>query len=254
MKMKAAISILLCLVIICLSSCGNTADIDETKPQSGLEAVTVEIKTSSDDPYSYIIKEKYDQTIEYYTKFPQAEFKSENYYFIYDIDGNGTEELLLGIPYIVGGGQNVERPYEIEVMVNEIYTICDGKPVKQEIMSWWMVESVLERSILDNGLIKYVSGPQNRPSYLYVKIINGQTVLLHNLKNQGAGHYYGYLDPETVSEFKSDKTGFDREYELFLKAEEKEITHEEFDRLRAEIEGDAKPVEIEWKNIDQYGR
>ena len=65
---------------------------------------------------------------------------------------------------------------------------------------------------------------------------------------------YRFITPEKIEEIDSDKTGFDREYELFLKAEEKEITPEEFERLRAEIEGDAKPVEIEWKNIDQYGR
>ena len=45
-----------------------------------------------------------------------------------------------------------------------------------------------------------------------------------------------------------------KEIEFHNKAEQKEITPEEFDRLRAEIEGDAKPVEIEWKNIEQYGR
>ena len=263
--MKTLISILLCLIIVCLCSCGNNAKNDLTttlstenngvqqsmvsdKTQSATEYVTVEIKTSPDEPYSYIIRETYDLVI---NKL------SDPYYYhyaFYDIDGNGTEELLIGEPYVVGGIQNVEPPYETEVMVTEIYSISGGKLIKQEIMSWWMVESILERSILDNGLIKYVSGSQNRQSYLYMKIMDGQMVLLHNLKNQRAGMYYRYLDPKTVSEFKSDKTGTDREYELFLEADKREITPEEFDRLRAEIEGDAKPVEIEWKNIEQYGR
>ncbi|MBQ9850475.1 MAG: hypothetical protein IJO36_07220 [Clostridia bacterium] len=269
--MKRTIIIFICLVMVFLCSCGNNAknelattlstdnngvqqSIVSDKTQSTKEYVTVEIKTNPDDPYSYIIKEKYNQTIDYYSKFPEDGFKSEDYYYIYDIDGNGIEELLIGEPYVIGGVQNVERPYEIEVLITEIYTLKDNKAVKLDIMSWWRDESILERSILDNGLIKYVSGSQDLPSYLYVKIFDGKLMFLYNLKNQSDDYYYRYLDPETISEFKSDKTGFNREYELFFKVEEKEITAEEFDRLRAEIEGDAKPVEIKWKNIDEYGR
>ncbi len=262
--MKTLISILLCLIIVCLCSCGNNAKNDLTttlstenngvqqsmasdKTQSATEYVTVEIKTSPDDPYSYTIKEKYDFVIN--------KLSDPNYYHyaFYDIDGNGTEELLIGEPYVVGGIDNVEPPYVFEIMINEIYTIENGLIIKKHIMHWWMNLSIFERSILDNGVIRYVAGTTEKPNYFYLSFDDGE-MGFQELAYYDEELMYRFITPEKIEEIDSDKTGFDREYELFLKAEEKEITPEEFDRLRAEIEGDAKPVEIEWKNIDQYGR
>ncbi len=250
--------------MICLCSCGNNAknelattlstenngvqqSIVSDKTQSTKEYVTVEIKTDPDDPYSYTIKEKYDYVIN--------KLSDPNYYHyaFYDVDGNGIEELLIGEPYVVGGIDNVEPPYEFTIMINELYTIENEEVVKKDIMPWWMNLSIFERTVLDNGLIRYVAGTAEKLNYLYLSFDDSEFVF------QELGYYdedlmYRFITPEMIAKINTDKTGFDREYELFLKAEEKEITAEEFERMRAEIEGDAKPVELKWKNIDEYGR
>ncbi len=222
------------------------------KTQSATEYVTVEIKTSPDDPYSYVVKEEYDRTLEYYSKFPEMDFKSEYYYFIYDINGDGIEELLIGSPILVGGGELEEHRFETEIMIEEIYTIIDDKAVGLATMSVWRPDSSFERTILDNGFVRYVGGTPECLSYLYMKY-EGSEMMFYELINQGSEWYYSYLASRNALANEMPIPAL--ENELYQqKAKRKEITPEEFDRLRAEIEGDAKPVEIEWKNIDQYGR
>ncbi len=269
--MKTKISILLCLVIICLCSCGNADNINETtclstqsptnnNPQYltnatkafNVEGLTAEIKTDPDDLYSYTIKGIYDKIIYDHVKHQDSDFECETYYFIYDIDNNGTEELLIGRPRMVG--YPAHGPYEYEIRIVEIYTIKDGAVVKQDIMYSWSEMCIYERTILDNGLLRYVGGAPDSLSYFYIKIADSKIVLFHELDNTGNKVEYGYLSPEKTSIFESDKTDHDLAKELYDKVEWKDLTLEEFDRLRAEIEGDAKPVEIKWKNIDEYGR
>ncbi len=223
------------------------------KTQSATEYVTDEIKTSPDDPYSYVVKEEYDRTLEFYAKHPEMEFKSNDYYFTYDINDDGTDELLIGSLWVVGGIDNVEPPYEYKIMIDEIYTVKNGKAVKLSIMNGWDEMFIFERGILDNGLIRYISVFEEEYDYFYLNSDNGE-MTFQELSLDDGKYVYRYLDSERIKEINSNKTGIYLEDELYQKAEEKEITAEEFERLRAEIEGDAKPVEIKWKNIDEYGR
>ncbi len=269
--MKKAITLLVCLLIVFLSSCGDADIINETtslttqnitdnstqpvtdvtKVHSNVEAVTVEIKTSPDDPYSYTVKDTYDEIIDFYVKYPNLDFECETYYFIYDIDGNGTEELLIGRPHMVG--YPAYGPYDFEIMLDKLYTIKDGVVVEQDIMDWWSVMCIYERTVFDNGLIRYVGGGTNSLDYFYLKFADGEMKIQESLEHYG-GEKHFIATQEMIDGIKSVESAAYKELEFHNKSEQKEITAEEFERMRAEIEGDAKPVEIKWKNIDEYGR
>ncbi len=247
--MKKIICIFISLIIICMSACVNSTNVDETTtlteqnsttntviqatatPET--EYTTVVIKTSPEDPYSYLIKERYDRIIEDYKRPIQT--LSNLYYALYDIDGNGIEELLLGEEYVIGGIQNVEpgEPYEEGVTFFHIYTIQDGVAVEQDLRLWWCGETLLERSILSNGLVR-ASGRIENPSYCYFKFVDGKLEYQESLSTEGGKYAYVYDDNGNEVE--------------------KEITKTEFDRLREEIENGAQPVEINWKRIDEYGK
>ena len=112
---------------------------------------------------------------------------------------------------------------------------------------------IYERTVFDNGLIRYVGGGTNSFDYLYLKFADGEIKIQESLEHYG-GEKHFIATQEMVEGIESVVPAAYKEIEFHNKAEQKEITPEEFDRLRAEIEGDAKPVEIEWKNIEQYGR
>ena len=259
--MKKTIAIFICLFVLSLRSCSKIREdkymfsvpdssvrdllsLNETSPTKD------EIKIDPKDPYSYVIKEKYDEFGEWYGKDGERPIQ---HYFLYDIDGNGIEELLIGTPYVVGGIDNVEPPYESRIMLKEIYTIKNGEVVELSTVSWWDEMFIFDKEILNNGLICYISVFEDEYDYFYWSLDDTEMVFRELSSDEGK-YTYRYLNNEMIKEINSDKTGINLEMELYRRAKVKEITPEEFDRLRAEIEGDAKPVEIEWKNIEQYGR
>lgn len=115
--MKRFFILMLCLMLLFSVSCketkinaeiNNSTETDitlpyitEFKPIAMLEYPTVEITTNSNDPYSYIINKKYNEIINNYDI--EGYEKNKFCYALYDIDGNGIKELLLGENYIIGG-------------------------------------------------------------------------------------------------------------------------------------------------------
>lgn len=248
--MRNFLTLFLCVVFVSLCSCTNrqnsdvttsttnkpsTATIQQTETTTQTEYTTTAIKTSPDDPYSYIIKETYDHVIYNYENPKFTSLNDTYYYCLYDIDGNGSDELLLGEKYVIGGIQNVEsgEPYEEGVTFFHIYTNLDGVAVEQDIRPWWCAETLIERSILSNGLLR-ASGRIKNPSYCYFDFIDGKLEYRESLSTTGDEYRHLYIkDGEKIEE---------------------KISKFEFDHLHAEIENGAKPIEINWKRIDEYGK
>ena len=206
--MKRLFAILLCMIFVFLTACGtpsgdergtttheesatpavritdrndegNTWRIEGdyaleptvTLPQrlSEEELQAIKIPTSKDDPYSYVI----DGWISWY-KDAGPDFDSEmDRYALYDINGDGTDELILGSIDVLGGvdiydfGVAVEPTYGI--LIDSIYTIGDGKCVEADKLS---IRSDAYQTILfDNGLIKVVCCTPRNPWIYYNKMV-----------------------------------------------------------------------------------
>lgn len=264
--MKKTIIIFICLVIVFLCSCGNTAsiyetsnftnqdatkenyqaDIDETKSQSAIEFTTVEIKTSPDDPYSYIVKEKYEKIVRRFQEedisdhfFEFDKYAGNCYFFLYDIDGNGIDELILGDwKLITNDSEDSNAPKKITV--SSIYTIKNGQVAEQSVHPWWDNEVLWDRVILTNGLIRTGTGYKDYPSYSYMGFENGEFGLKYSISYLGDG--------KGNKRYKKIYRNDNGEYV------EEIITKEIFEQLRDEADGDSDIVEIKWKRIDEYGR
>lgn len=201
------------------------------------EISTVEIETSPDDLYSHFIKKRYEdiynaqksEGAEYFENFDKH--ANNVFYSLYDIDGNGVDELILGDWKRITNDSEAHNPPR-KILISSVYTIENGKVVKQDSSVWWNDDYIWDRVLLSNGLIRTTLGDKETPSYSYLGFENGK------LKLECAVYYM------------SDR--YFRIYDSIV--EEEEITKEEYERLRKEAEGDAEVVEINWKRIDEYGK
>ena len=203
-----------------------------TLPQrlSEKELQAIKIPTSKDDPYSYVI----DGWISWY-KDAGPDFDSEmDRYALYDINGDGTDELILGSIDVLGGvdiydfGVAVEPTYGI--LIDSIYTISDGKCVEADKLP--IRGDAYQTILFDNGLIKVVCCTPRNPWIYYYKMVGD------NFEKVGDSIFKHY----------------DGECFFFKDSVENPITEEEFNRRIAEIEGGAHPVELEWKHLQDYGK
>lgn len=264
--MKRFTALFLCFVFIFLISCTKQNGTDNTTstqnnittkstPQNAptaltkstqSEPTTVEIPTNPDDPYSTFIKDWYeeiyeaqkDSGAEYFGEFDKHSW--DCYYYLYDIDGNGIKELILGDWKSVTNnvGDLVEFA-PTEIMISHICTLKNGEVTKQESF-WWQNNYLWDTVLLSNGLIRQSMGFEEYPSYFYFFV-----------ENETLKFKFGVC-------YTQDVNG-DRFYSYVAEAEdgkyiEEKITKEEFERLRDEANGDAEVVEINWKRIDEYGK
>jgi len=178
---------------------------------------TVTIKTDKDDPLSYIVEEY----LGLYNELLNDENQSmePHYYFLYDLDGNGTAELLLA-----------EEVWD-QIYLYSVYTIRVGVAVHQKefrgVSPWHGSPPVLFK----NGTIRAISNDGR--NYYYYRFEDGRLKLqtLLYLSNNGG---YGRMD------------GWD--------GDSKKITGTTFRRLQKEFEGDGQVVELDWKPLAEYGR
>ena len=232
-----------------LSTTSATSDItledDVTERDDSLTRAapypTVKIPTSPDDPYAQIVKDLYEQYAQYVT----AEEVFEDFkYALCDIDGDGTQELLLSSWYVLWGYEGPEFEYESEeigkkaVLFDRFYYISNGEAVEMPVLNglWYDAAGPTGgRDLLTNGVIRLYGGSPNYTSYAYFRYANGELSLLRVLRNfSDTGRWLFTYEGD-----QSTRTP---------------ITEEEFNRMRAEIEGDAQVVEIDWKPLESYGR
>lgn len=249
--MKKFISAMLCFVFIFLCSCnGNqNTDTESSNQADSTENMTtdfvlpelssVNIKTSPDDPYSFFIKERYEEFIESLSHYEPEEYaafykRARNiYYFIYDLDKDGTDELIMGDWKKMTIDYEDPNPPK-KIFISSIYTIKNGEVMEINTYPWLPDDYIWDRVILTNGLIRTSLGDEKHPHYYFLGFESGEAVLKCAIYDYGDDDGY-------VQQFADINTSID-------------ITKEEFERLRDEANGNAEVVEINWKFISEYGR
>ena len=275
--MKKLFALFLCLSIMLLTACGNSADeskpetttteaavvteshttelysgvttiyerpirmrgdydsvptVTQPAPLSADERTIVKIHTSKNDPYSYVVKDHY----EYLLNSAGIDAANEARYFLYDIDGNGSEELIFGQVRVLGGMDvydvrlsTDEVPPVMGILIVDIYSIVDGKASRQKQMVLGG-GAAYETQILSNGIVKISYNTPALPSYSYYSFADSVGSYIGSLKANRDGTFT-YVDSNVANQA---------------------ISKDEFDRRITEIEGGAKPVELEWKRLQNY--
>ncbi len=277
--MKRPFALFLCLSIMILTACGNSADESKTEtttteaavateshttelysgvttiyerplrmrgdydsvptvtqpaPLSADERTIVKIHTSKNDPYSYVVKDHY----EYLLNSAGIDAANEARYFLYDIDGNGSEELIFGQVRVLGGMDvydvrlsTDEVPPVMGILIVDIYSIVDGKASRQKQMVLGG-GAAYETQILSNGIVKISYNTPALPSYSYYSFADSVGSYIGSLKANRDGTFT-YVDSNVANQA---------------------ISKDEFDRRIAEIEDGAHPIEIKWKRLQDYGK
>ena len=268
--MKKIFALFLCLSIMLLIACGTpsgdergtttheesvtcagtkTADVTEpntlrlngdydsvptvTVPErlSSEELDSIVIPVSADDPYSVIIANEID-----WYKQASSGFNSEDErYFLYDINGDSVNELIIGHISALGGSavyeyEGVSADFVYGILINEVYTIVDGKAIRSKGLL--IGGDAYETILFNNGIIKALFQTPRNPQITYYKMVGDSF--------------------ETVGG--SLNRSFNGECSYFENGKEEKITEEEFNRRIAETEDGAHPVELEWKHLQDYGK
>ena len=209
-------------------------------------------RTGKGGPYSHVLKAYalYEQTGQIEDDFAQGfQMLAEGafahldgtlgetlYYAFYDMDGDGTEELLLG------KGYGAELPRLIEV-----YAIQGGIAVQQPFRVSRSADDAyyLSPSLLDNGIIWsfYDNGDGSKLCYWGYRFEDGQLKLQMKLARSMSfdGHDYSYEGNAYFRGNVEDAAGKDTP-----------IGYEEYERLWKEFAGDGQSIEIDWKPLAAY--
>lgn len=201
--MKRVLVILLCLLLMILGACGPTPPKETTK--------TIE---SESIPHFDILKPYYD----YVNNDPNS---IPYYYFLYDIDNNGTDELLIGVGY------------PASICIESVYAVRDGVMVPQEKFFVYGGDlNICPSLIYNNGTVR-VDDNEGIQTFAYYQFEDGvlmlQTILfVDSYMDEYYRREYGNIDIP--------------------------LTKEEFDLVQKEYEGDGQVVELNWKPLAEYGK
>ena len=245
--MKKLIILILAAIgfITCFSGCGSPTQTDETTAvgTKGGEALTEkgtvpfytkEIKDDPSDPYSGFIKEACEAVVDGWQGLEAEDFEDFfknrycTHYFLYDLNGDGVEEMLLGKWVKVGHYTDDPNP-PTALKPYFICTLKDGEVEYMAFDSLYWSEFIYDRVLYSNGLVMTTWGPEKNPSCIFA-YFDGK-----ELKQKD---FLFHLMPD----------------DIYLEIDESEMTEEEYHRRIDENIGDATPVEIEWKRIDEYGQ
>ncbi len=244
--MKKAVLLIAVMLLLLLCSCGadvgkeaETTPIDASaaatsEKSDDIPFYTKEIKDDPSDPYSGFIKEICEAVVEDWqgseSENFEGFFKNGNctHYFLYDLNGDGVEEMLLGKWVKVGHYTDDPNP-PTALKPYFVCTLKDGEVEYMDFDSLYWSEFIYDRVLYSNGLVMTTWGPEKNPSCIFA-YFDGQ-----ELKQKD---FLFHLMPD----------------DIYLEIDESEMTEEEYHRRIDEAIGDATPVEIEWKRIDEYGQ
>lgn len=213
--MKKLSVLLLCIIFICLCTRESALSKKATLPPDIYES------------YDDVLKKSYEENKEEYKNNDNAIY---SYYAFYDIDGDGTQELLLGQDTYWGEKLPDKNVYLYTVMA----TINGVVMLQEELPPWRPTWFSSSRWVLKNGIIKSEGNPDGMIRYEYHRFKNGELKLQKKLFVQDSSaikEYYkanGEYDPHTP------------------------ITKEEFNYWQKKLEGDGQIIEIDWKSILEY--
>ena len=244
--MKKAVLLITVILLLLLCSCGadggkeaETTPIDASAAETSAKSddipfYTNEIKDDPSDPYSGLIKEACEAVVDGWQGLEAEDFEDFfknrycTHYFLYDLNGDGVEEMLLGKWVKVGHYTDDPNP-PTALKPYFVCTLKDGEVEYMDFDSLYWSEFIYDRVLYSNGLVMTTWGPEKNPSCIFA-YFDGQ-----ELKQKD---FLFHLMPD----------------DIYLEIDESEMTEEEYHRRIDEAIGDATPVEIEWKRIDEYGQ
>ena len=211
---------------------------------------TKEIKTDLSDAYSFVVKEKCDEIKEAWdTRSEDSSFDRNEtfdeftrrfpdvYYFLYDLNGDGIKELLFGGYMKIGYDIEAHNP-PVKICITDVYTIKNGKAENIDSQSKLSEYFIRDRYLLSNGMIVTKLGFfEDSPDYYF----------LAYEKDQLDFKCYVYHSVEGSGDSYSKVVDFNKLYQP------QAITKTEYESIYNDLCGNAKPVEIDWKRIDEYG-
>lgn len=244
--MKKAVLFIAVMLLLLLCSCGadggketETTPIDANTAETSAKSddipfYTKEIKDDPSDPYSGFIKEACEAVVDGWQGLEAEDFEDFfknrycTHYFLYDLNGDGVEEMLLGKWVKVGHYTDDPNP-PTALKPYFVCTLKDGEVEYMAFDSLYWSEFIYDRVLYSNGLVMTTWGPEKNPSCIFA-YFDGK-----ELKQKD---FLFHLMPD----------------DIYLEIDESEMTEEEYHRRIDEAIGDATPVEIEWKRIDEYGQ
>lgn len=244
--MKKAVLLIAVMLLLLLCSCGadvgkeaETTPIDASaaatsEKSDDIPFYTKEIKDDPSDPYSGFIKEACEAVVDGWQGLEAEDFEDFfknrycTHYFLYDLNGDGVEEMLLGKWVKVGHYTDDPNP-PTALKPYFVCTLKDGEVEYMDFDSLYWSEFIYDRVLYSNGLVMTTWGPEKNPSCIFA-YFDGK-----ELKQKD---FLFHLMPD----------------DIYLEIDESEMTEEEYHRRIDEAIGDATPVEIEWRRIDEYGQ
>lgn len=244
--MKKAVLLITVILLLLLCSCGadvgketETTPIDASaaatsEKSDDIPFYTKEIKDDPSDPYSGFIKEACEAVVDGWQGLEAEDFEDFfknrycTHYFLYDLNGDGVEEMLLGKWVKVGHYTDDPNP-PTALKPYFVCTLKDGEVEYMDFDSLYWSEFIYDRVLYSNGLVMTTWEPEKNPSCIFA-YFDGK-----ELKQKD---FLFHLMPD----------------DIYLEIDESEMTEEEYHRRIDEAIGDATPVEIEWRRIDEYGQ
>ena len=182
--MKKAVLLITVILLLLLCSCG--ADVGKEAETTLIDAsaaatseksddipfYTKEIKDDPSDPYSGFIKEICEAVVEDWqgseSENFEGFFKNGNctHYFLYDLNGDGVEEMLLGKWVKVGHYTDDPNP-PTALKPYFVCTLKDGEVEYMDFDSLYWSEFIYDRVLYSNGLVMTTYGNEkNQVAFL----------------------------------------------------------------------------------------
>jgi len=226
--MKKLVAALLCLLLVGLCACEEAGKGETTVVTTQItspEGIVIEQTEFCTTERMSIQRPLADNESEYgpYNDILVGLIERSYYcqYALYDLDGNGTKELLLGEDTWVSE----------KTLITSIYTIQDGEAVYQDEFLWdplgaWEFEWTALPVLYKNGTIML-------GDYFYYRLEKNGAIIRTSVIEED-GKYYRFI-------MNGSYPGTP-------------ISKKEFDRIRKEFEGDGQVVVLDWKPLAEYGR
>ena len=244
--MKKTFAMLLCILLMGLCACEQVASQGETTTMTTTTEQTAQEETISEKPEATTKNSKVTETItksnpnemEIYS--PVIKEHADNleknqhalicYYALYDIDDDGTKELLLGLDAYYDNTKQKSPCF--------VFTIQNGAVTPQDIPPLWYFEDP-PAVLFKNGTIREGVNNDDKLIYSYYRFEGGELKRQAKvIDNTYYVNHFGNKDAYFLFDLESEKKA--------------PITQKEYDSLMKELEGDGQEVALDWKPLAEF--